>query len=84
MTRDARSASDATWTQLTAHFRELAHLEGARAVLAWDQQTQLPPAGAADRGAQLSVLAGICHERVVDRRVRAWLDALEAAELDPV
>jgi carboxypeptidase Taq len=68
----------ATYEALTRHFQRIATLDGARAVLAWDQQTYQPPAGAAARGAQLTLLTELSHEALVDPQVTAWLDALEA------
>ena len=38
---------------------EVADLNGAQAVLGWDQQTYMPPGGSESRGEQLSTLARI-------------------------
>ncbi len=46
-------------------------------MLGWDEQTYLPPQGAALRADQMSLLAGLVHERTTDPRVGEWLTALE-------
>src|SRR3989344_4534277 len=48
---------------------ELADIAAAAAVLSWDQETYMPPAGAGVRAKQLSTLSGIYHERLTDARV---------------
>ena len=62
-------------------------LASAGAVLAWDQETQLPARGAPLRADQLSALSGIVHERRTRPQMEEWLSAAEAdADLtaDPV
>jgi len=61
---------------LTQHLGRHEQLENIAAVLAWDQQTYLPPAAGEARGAQLSFLAGERHEVLVDDRLQGWLDEL--------
>ena len=51
-------------------------LNGARAVLSWDQQTHMPPGGAAARGRQIALLSGLEHERMTDPAIGRLLDAL--------
>ncbi|MCU0267271.1 MAG: carboxypeptidase M32 [Acidimicrobiales bacterium] len=45
---------------------DIAALERASAVLGWDQETCMPPAGQASRGRTLSALAGLHHEKLTD------------------
>src|SRR5439155_4511933 len=40
-------------------------LEGATAVLSWDQQTYMPPGGAPARAEQLATLSRFAHELLV-------------------
>ena len=73
----------APWKALTAHLGELETLEGAAAVLGWDQSTYQPPKASAARGEQLALLGRLAHERVVDPRVGEWLEALAASPDEP-
>jgi carboxypeptidase Taq len=68
--------------------RELAELKDLGrigALLSWDQQVMMPPAGAAARADQLSTLGLIMHERATSPRLGKLLDAAEplAEALDP-
>ena len=58
---------------------ELADIAAAGAVLAWDQETYMPPAGAGVRAMQLSTLAGIYHEKLTDPKVGALLRSMSRA-----
>ena len=59
MTTEPREAYD----ELIRRSRELATLASCSAVLGWDEQTYMPPGGAAHRGNQMALLAGLHHER---------------------
>jgi carboxypeptidase Taq len=74
------------YQELLRRAREEALLASAADVLAWDEETYLPRAGAAHRGAQLALLAGLAHERATDPRVGELLAAVEGTELtaDPL
>jgi carboxypeptidase Taq len=75
------------YEQLRAHHRRLSLLGSAGGVLGWDQQTMLPPGGAAFRGEQLSYLAELRHEMFTDPRVGEWLSECEtdsSLTADPV
>jgi carboxypeptidase Taq len=67
--------------QLCAHVRETALLSTTAEVLAWDEQTMMPSAGAEYRAEQLTLLAGIVHQRSVDPRVGEWLGELAESPL---
>jgi carboxypeptidase Taq len=47
---------------LRHRLREIADLEGAAAVLVWDQNVHLPTGGASSRGQQLATLARLTHD----------------------
>jgi len=49
--------------------------------LGWDEQTYMPPAGAAHRANQLSLLAGMCHERATSPVIGELLGEVEGALL---
>jgi len=55
------------------------------AVLAWDQNTYMPPGGHEPRAEQLATLEKLAHARLVDPRLARMLEALEpwAAGEDP-
>lgn len=66
---------------LKAHLAEIVNLEHAAAVLAWDQQTYMPPGGTEARAAQLQTLSRIRHEMFVsDTTARLLQNA--ALEID--
>ncbi|MEA2293299.1 MAG: carboxypeptidase Taq, partial [Solirubrobacteraceae bacterium] len=68
-----------------AQLAELMDLHGAAALLAWDQNTYMPPGGADARADQLATLERLWHARLVDPALARLLDALEpwAAGIDP-
>ncbi len=55
-----------TWQDIQAKLKEIAHLEKILALLSWDQETYMPPAGAKARSEQISFLVGEWHQRVCD------------------
>src|SRR3954465_7354522 len=63
----------------------MAQLARVQALLFWDQNTMMPPHGAAARGDQQATLEAIAHQRLCDPEVGRLLDALEpwAAGEDP-
>ncbi len=52
-----------SYEQLLNELRSTALLGSCSSVLGWDEQTYMPPGGAEHRAAQLSLLAGMVHER---------------------
>jgi carboxypeptidase Taq len=71
--------------QLKTILAEISDLKNAAALLGWDQQTYMPPAGAEARGNQLATLGRLAHERFTSPEVGALIDELKpyAAGLDP-
>ncbi len=65
------------WEFLKEKLREIYDLEAAIAVLTWDQNTYMPPAGAKARGKQLSVLGGMVHQRKTAPEMEEILEDLE-------
>ncbi len=65
------------YDRLTARFARLATINEAGAVLGWDAAAMMPPGGAAARGDQLAVLAGLSHEMLVAPETAEALDAAE-------
>lgn len=67
------------YDRLTARFARIATIGEASAVLGWDAAAMMPSGGAAARGDQLAVLAGLAHAMLTTRDVA---DALAEAEAD--
>jgi carboxypeptidase Taq len=70
---------------LRAHLATIIDLWSAAAVLRWDQETYMPPGGAAARAEVLATLSGLAHERFVSAATGDLLDAalLRRDRLDP-
>jgi carboxypeptidase Taq len=66
------------YAELRARLAEITDLERASSLLAWDQQTMMPPSASAVRGAQRATLAKIAHERFVADETGRLLDDLAA------
>src|SRR5215471_1063239 len=71
--------------QLKERLAEVTDLGKVARLLAWDQQTMMPPAGTAHRADQFATLLRLMHERFTDPEVGGWLDELRPLEesLDP-
>lgn len=65
---------------LKARLREVATLQSTGALLAWDQETMMPPAAADFRAEELSLIASLAHRRFTDNAVG---DMIAACEADP-
>ena len=63
---------------LKARLFEIDDLNGAAALLRWDQTTYMPEGGAAARGRQLATLSRLAHERFVEAETGRLLDAAAA------
>jgi carboxypeptidase Taq len=61
---------------LKAHATETGYLLSSAALLEWDQQTKLPPAGGGYRSEQIAHLAKLIHERETDPKLGQLLDEL--------
>ncbi|MCA9964967.1 MAG: carboxypeptidase M32 [Anaerolineales bacterium] len=64
--------------ELKERLSEVNDLNMAGAVLGWDQQTHMPPGGAAARGRQMATLGRLSHEKFTDARIGQLLDDLQA------
>src|ERR1700685_1371917 len=67
--------------ELTDRLQSTALLESCASVLGWDEQTYMPPGGAEHRANQLSLLAGMCHERATSRETGDLIAEVEATAL---
>src|SRR6185503_10083462 len=63
--------------QLKALLGEVSDINRAAAVLSWDQQVNMPPAGGEARGQQLATLSKIAQEKFTSDEVGKLLDDLK-------
>ena len=66
------------YDRLAARFARIATVGEASAVLGWDSAAMMPPGGAAARGDQLAVLAGLAHGLLTAPEAARDLAAAEA------
>ena len=66
-------------TQLKTLLAEVVDLQRSASVLGWEQQTYMPPGGAAARAEQLATLEGLAHRLFVTDKIGALLDDLMQA-----
>lgn len=57
------------WNELRERMGELRDLTEISSLLAWDQETFMPPGGAPHRAAQLATLQTVLHERLIHPRL---------------
>jgi carboxypeptidase Taq len=70
----------ATFDELCRRLREVTDLGKTMSLLAWDQQTVLPPRGAAVRAEQIASVGRIAHEKFTSAEVGKLLDELAGFE----
>ncbi len=71
---------NAAYDRLVTRFARIATLGEASSMLGWDAAAVMPPGGAAARGDQLAVLAGVAHAMLTTPAVADDLGEAEAAE----
>lgn len=69
------------YAAMTERLKKTALLESCSSVLGWDEQTYMPPGGAGHRANQLSLLAGMCHERATAAETGDLIAEVEATSL---
>jgi len=69
------------YAELSARQRTTALLESCASVLGWDEQTYMPKGGAEHRANQLSLLAGMCHERATALELGELLSEIEGSPM---
>jgi len=65
---------------LIHRMKEIAVLGNSAGVLGWDQEVYMPSANAPYRAEQLSLLAGMCHQKFADPAVGDWLSKAESSK----
>ena len=68
------------YAELITLKRQIGMLGSIGALVSWDQETYMPPAGAKARAEQASTLAGIVHERKTSAKIG---DLIAQCEQDP-
>ncbi len=66
--------------ELRKRMQEIADLQGAAAVLHWDQATYMPAGGAPGRARQLATVERLAHEKLTDPQLGNLLEELRALE----
>jgi carboxypeptidase Taq len=66
--------------ELRRRLAEVSDLARASAILGWDQQTMMPPRGAAGRAEELATLGRVIHERFTSPEIGRLLDELADVE----
>jgi carboxypeptidase Taq len=69
------------FAKLRAYAAETAYLYSASALLGWDQQTGMPPAGNAFRADQMAYFSSKIHERATSAEYGELIESLAASEL---
>jgi carboxypeptidase Taq len=67
---------------LHSRWKRIALLESTLALLGWDEQVMMPPAGQAWRGEQAACLSGLIHSELASPGLATTLDQLEAKPPD--
>ncbi len=65
----------AAYGELAAHLRRIGALEQVAGLLNWDQETQMPPKGAAQRAEHAEAIAAAAHALATDPRLPDWIAA---------
>ena len=73
--------AEIAYAELIRRTREQSLLASCAELLAWDEDTYMPPAGAEHRAEQLALLAGLEHARATDPRLGELLAAVEGSPL---
>jgi len=73
MTKDA-------FAEVMTHARQTVALEQVMGRLGWDQETQMPPGAAEQRGEEMAALEGVLHARRADPRLGNLLARAEAPD----
>ncbi len=79
----AQTTAQTAYTSLKSRFARIATLDEAAGLLSWDASAMMPPGGAAARGEQMAVLAGLSHELLTAPGLADDLAAAEAPD-EPV
>ncbi|TPE52986.1 carboxypeptidase M32 [Amaricoccus solimangrovi] len=71
------------YAEFADHLRGLGALDQVAGLLNWDQETQMPPKGSAQRAEQCAAVARAAHALATAPRLAELVGLLEGADLDP-
>lgn len=74
--RGTGRTAEAKLADLRVRLAEISDLNGAGALLTWDQATYMPPGGSAVRARQGATLSRLAHEKFTDPEIGRLLDSL--------
>ena len=66
-----------SYQELEDHFRGIADLNHARAILGWDEAAMMPPGGGEARASALAAIDVLVHQRQTDPRLTDLLSAAD-------
>jgi carboxypeptidase Taq len=69
------------YSQLVHLSQQAALLGSCADLLGWDEETYMPRGGVSHRARQMALLAGLCHDRLTDRRLGELLGKVETSPL---
>ncbi|MBU0983806.1 MAG: carboxypeptidase M32 [candidate division Zixibacteria bacterium] len=69
------------YKELKERLHEIAILGSCEAVLGWEERTYMPRGGAKLRSEQVSLLAGMLHERFTDPKIGELIAAVEGTDI---
>ena len=73
---------NSAYAQLMNRLRDLGRLASAGQLLAWDQETYMPPKGVPIRADVIALISGLAHEHLIDPETGRLLDQTEHEETD--
>jgi carboxypeptidase Taq len=76
--------TQSAYEELLTRMKELTLLGNTAGVLGWDQEVYMPGAGGPYRADQLSLLAGMCHQKFTDPKVGELIDQALTSPGDPL
>jgi carboxypeptidase Taq len=71
------NTTSTAYSALTTELQQIAILGSCGSLVSWDEQTCLPPRGTEFRAEQLSLLAGLRHERATSKKLADMIAAAE-------
>ena len=64
-----------SYSELTAHYRRIAHLEHVAAIIGWDEAVMMSRSGGESRADAQATLGVLLHGLRIDPRISDWIEA---------
>ena len=71
------AAAHSNYAQLCKLLAEVGTISSINSLLNWDQETYMPPGGAAHRAEQAAYISGLAHEKATSKRIGELIAACE-------